>query len=236
MLQRIRKAWESPSDVPAAVAGQRSLNPAQETYVVGMMKRHSRPRSSAWPAQYGRYGYRRITALLRTEGWHVNAKRVARRNLVAGQGHEGPTMPRHYRNVCRRLWLNDGSLHPSAADAGPILQSHGPIDFVDAIRTQRWRGSFRDGSYQRDRVSSGACSRAVHKAVVRRAKIELGQCISSAMSDRALRPTWPAMDHIRERDTLDSDVYRSCRPRLARQDRRSYRAPLKILLFRASSI
>ena len=29
-------------------------------------------------SQYGRYGYRRITALLRTEGWHMNAKRVQR--------------------------------------------------------------------------------------------------------------------------------------------------------------
>ena len=28
--------------------------------------------------QYGRYGYRRVTALLRAEGWHVNHKRVAR--------------------------------------------------------------------------------------------------------------------------------------------------------------
>jgi len=27
-------------------------------------------------SQYGRYGYRRITALLRAEGRHVNAKRV----------------------------------------------------------------------------------------------------------------------------------------------------------------
>jgi putative transposase len=27
---------------------------------------------------YGRYGYRRITVLLRAEGWHVNAKRVQR--------------------------------------------------------------------------------------------------------------------------------------------------------------
>ncbi|GLS46565.1 hypothetical protein GGR33_005117 [Methylobacterium brachythecii] len=33
-------------------------------------------RSSA--LQYGRYGYRRITALLRREGWTVNVKRVAR--------------------------------------------------------------------------------------------------------------------------------------------------------------
>jgi len=27
---------------------------------------------------YGRYGYRRITIMLRTEGWHVNHKCVAR--------------------------------------------------------------------------------------------------------------------------------------------------------------
>jgi transposase InsO family protein len=28
--------------------------------------------------QYGRYGYRRITALLRQAGWQVNSKRVER--------------------------------------------------------------------------------------------------------------------------------------------------------------
>ena len=28
--------------------------------------------------QYGRYGYRRVTALLRAEGWRVNHKRVER--------------------------------------------------------------------------------------------------------------------------------------------------------------
>jgi len=28
--------------------------------------------------QYGRYGYRRITALLRRDGWTVNVKRVER--------------------------------------------------------------------------------------------------------------------------------------------------------------
>jgi len=27
-------------------------------------------------SEYGRYGYRRITALLRAQGWHVNVKRV----------------------------------------------------------------------------------------------------------------------------------------------------------------
>jgi putative transposase len=32
----------------------------------------------ALATQYGRYGYRRITALLRAEGWSVNHKRVER--------------------------------------------------------------------------------------------------------------------------------------------------------------
>jgi transposase InsO family protein len=32
----------------------------------------------ALASQYGRYGYRRVTALLRQEGWLVNHKRVER--------------------------------------------------------------------------------------------------------------------------------------------------------------
>jgi len=53
--------------------------------------------------QYGRYGYRRITALLRRAGWRVNAKRVERI-----WRREGLKVPR--RQPRRgRLWLNDGS-------------------------------------------------------------------------------------------------------------------------------
>ena len=53
--------------------------------------------------QYGRYGYRRITALLRREGWRVNRKRVERI-----WRREGLKVPR--RQPKRgRLWLNDGS-------------------------------------------------------------------------------------------------------------------------------
>ena len=40
--------------------------------------------------QYGRYGYRRITAMLRQEGWDINHKKVER----------------IWR---KRLWLTDGS-------------------------------------------------------------------------------------------------------------------------------
>jgi transposase InsO family protein len=52
---------------------------------------------------YGRYGYRRITALLRNEGWRVNHKRVWRIWRQAGL-----KVPQ--RQPKRgRLWLNDGS-------------------------------------------------------------------------------------------------------------------------------
>jgi transposase InsO family protein len=59
---------------------------------------------------YGRYGYRRITALLRAEGWHVNHKRVKRIWRHLGL-KVPPKQPKR-----GRLWLNDGScirLRPS---------------------------------------------------------------------------------------------------------------------------
>lgn len=53
--------------------------------------------------QYGRYGYRRITALLRREGWTVNAKRVER--IWRREGLKVPQkQPKR-----GRLWFNDGS-------------------------------------------------------------------------------------------------------------------------------
>jgi transposase InsO family protein len=52
---------------------------------------------------YGRYGYRRITALLRHAGWALNAKRVQR---IWRQ--EGLKVP-HKQPKRGRLWLNDGS-------------------------------------------------------------------------------------------------------------------------------
>ena len=53
--------------------------------------------------QYGRYGYRRIAALLRDAGWQVNDKRVER--LWRQEGLKVPA--RHPKKG--RLWLNDGS-------------------------------------------------------------------------------------------------------------------------------
>ena len=53
--------------------------------------------------QYGRYGYRRITALLRGEGWRVNHKRVER--LWRREGLKVPQkQPKR-----GRVWLTDGS-------------------------------------------------------------------------------------------------------------------------------
>lgn len=53
--------------------------------------------------QYGRYGYRRITALLQVEGWHVNHKRVERI-----WREEGLKVPQKQKKR-KRLYLNDGS-------------------------------------------------------------------------------------------------------------------------------
>jgi transposase InsO family protein len=56
-----------------------------------------------WAEKYGRYGYRRVTELLRREGWAVNHKRIER--LWRQEGLKVPA-----RQPKRgRLWLNDGS-------------------------------------------------------------------------------------------------------------------------------
>ena len=68
--------------------------PGEETLTAGIVELAS---------LYGRYGYRRITALLRRAGWRVNAKRVERI-----WRREGLKVPR--RQPKRgRLWLADGS-------------------------------------------------------------------------------------------------------------------------------
>ena len=54
-------------------------------------------------SEYGHYGYRRITALLSPQGWHVNHKRVER--IWRREGLKVPQkQPKR-----GRLWLNDGS-------------------------------------------------------------------------------------------------------------------------------
>lgn len=53
--------------------------------------------------QYGRYGYRRITAMLKAEGWQVNHKRVER--IWRQEGLKVPACQKKKK----RLYLNDGS-------------------------------------------------------------------------------------------------------------------------------
>ena len=63
--------------------------------------------------RFGRYGYRRITALLRMEGWRVNFKRVER--IWRREGLKVPAkQPKR-----ARLWLNDGSCIRLSSDGIP---------------------------------------------------------------------------------------------------------------------
>lgn len=54
-------------------------------------------------SQYGRYGYRRITALLKAEGWQINHKRVERIWRIEGLKVPAKQLKRS------RLYLHDGS-------------------------------------------------------------------------------------------------------------------------------
>ena len=54
-------------------------------------------------SKYGRYGYRRITALLRADGWRVNYKRVERI-----WGEESLKVPKRQEKRAR-LYFNEGS-------------------------------------------------------------------------------------------------------------------------------
>ena len=71
--------------------------------------------------QYGRYGYRRITALLHREGWRVNHKKVER---IWRQ--EGLKVPRKQPKRAR-LWWNDGSCVRKRAERKDHVWSY---DFV----------------------------------------------------------------------------------------------------------
>jgi putative transposase len=78
---------------------------------------------------YGRYGYRRITALLHREGWRVNHKKVER---IWRQ--EGLKVPRKQPKR-GRLWWNDGSCVRKRAEREDHVWSY---DFV-ADRTHDGR-------------------------------------------------------------------------------------------------
>jgi putative transposase len=80
-------------------------------------------------SKYGRYGYRRVTGLLKNDDWMINHKRVER--IWRAEGLKVPqTQPKR-----GRLWLNDGSCIRMRAEYPWQGWSY---DFV-ADRTHDWR-------------------------------------------------------------------------------------------------
>ena len=75
-------------------------------------------------SQYGRYGYRRITALLQRAGWQVGRDRVQRI-----WRREGLKVPQKQRPR-GRLWLNDGSCVRLRPERANHVWSY---DFVSAM-------------------------------------------------------------------------------------------------------
>ena len=111
--------------------------------------------------RYGRYGYRRITALLRREGWQVNHKRVQRI-----WRREGLKVPQ--RQPKRgRLWLNDGSCIRLRPEHRNHVWSY---DFVHA-RTRDGRGirllTVLD-EYTRECLAIDVARHLTHEDVLRR--------------------------------------------------------------------
>ncbi len=78
----------------------------------------------ALASEYGRYGYRRITALLRDRGWQVGKDRVQRI-----WRREGLKVPQKQRPR-GRLWLNDGSCLRLRPERANHVWSY---DFVSAM-------------------------------------------------------------------------------------------------------
>jgi putative transposase len=78
----------------------------------------------ALASEYGRYGYRRITALLQRDGWQVGRDRLQRI-----WRREGLKVPQKQR-LRRRLWLNDGSCIRQRPERANHVWSY---DFVSAM-------------------------------------------------------------------------------------------------------
>ena len=84
------------------VLGQCRVTQRYASYVAGEEEKLV-ARIVELPTQYGRYGYRRITALLKQEEWQVNHKKIER--IWRREGLKVPQkQPKR-----RRLWLNDES-------------------------------------------------------------------------------------------------------------------------------
>ena len=83
---------------------------------------------------YGRYGYRRVAALLRDAGWSVSDGRVER--LWKREGLKVP--PKQPKRG--RLWLNDGSCVRLRAEYVNHVWSYDPRH----CRSDQWRSQWLD--------------------------------------------------------------------------------------------
>jgi transposase-like protein len=146
--------------------------------------------------QYGRYGYRRVTALLCHAGWTVNHKRVERI-----WRREGLKVPQ--RQPKRgRLWLNDGS----CIRLRPEYPGHvWAYDFVE--------GRTHDGRKFRILTIIDEASRECLALIVARQLKH--EDVLAALADLFISRGPPA--HIR---SDNGRIYRQCRPAMAAADRR----------------
>ena len=104
-MVRVRERWGA-----ERVSERRACHVLGQARSTQRRERHSPDDEARWVAEmvelatrYGRYGYRRITAMLRWEGWKVNHKRVE--GLWRQEGLKVPSrQPKR-----RRRWLHDGS-------------------------------------------------------------------------------------------------------------------------------
>ena len=90
----------------------------------------------ALASQYGRYGYRRITALLKRAGWRVGKDRVERI-----WRREGLKVPKKQKPR-GRLWLNDGSCVRLRPERTNHVWSY---DFVSARTHERQNPRWKSG-------------------------------------------------------------------------------------------
>ena len=154
--------------------------------------------------QYGRYGYRRVTALLCHAGWTVNHKRVER--IWRREGLQVPQ-----RQPKRgRLWLNDGS----CIRLRPEYTGHvWAYDFVE--------GRTHDGRKFRILTIIDEASRECLALVVARQLKH--EDVLAALADLFISRGPPA--HIRSDNGSGAEgerstIYRDSRPAMAGADRR----------------
>ena len=107
-------------------------------------------------SEYGRYGYRRITALLRRDGWRVNHKRVER--IWRQEGLKVPS-----RQPKRgRLWFNDGSCMEFIARAVRSWLSRLGVQTLFIERGSPWENGYVEsfnGKLRDELLTSRPCTK-----------------------------------------------------------------------------